>query len=415
MSKMLVYGPCRLQGEVSVSGAKNAALPILAASLLSSGWNEISNVPNLKDIETIITLLRHLGVAIEKRHENICLNSDRVSCFEAPYDLVKTMRASVLALGPLIARFGRARVSMPGGCAIGERPINLHLSALEKLGATIHLEKGYVIAEASQLQGTKISFDTLTVTGTENIMMAATLAKGTTILENAAKEPELVDLANFLNRMGASISGAGTDTIVIEGVSQLKAASYSVMQDRIEAGTLVIAAAAAGGKILVKQCEPKHIEALLDKLKRGGISIHTTDDSILVESIGEFERMQIQTQPYPGFPTDLQAQMTVLLTRAKGTSVMVENIFENRFNHVGELRRMGANILIEGRSAVIEGGSPLSGAPVMATDLRASASLVIAGLIANGKTEISRVYHLDRGYESLEKKLFHLGGVIERL
>lgn len=398
-----------------MSGAKNAALPILAASLLSSGWNEISNVPNLKDIETIITLLRHLGVAIEKRQENICLNSDRVSCFEAPYDLVKTMRASVLTLGPLIARFGRARVSMPGGCAIGERPINIHLSALEKLGAAIHLEKGYVIAEASQLQGTKISFDTLTVTGTENIMMAATLAKGTTILENAAKEPELVDLANFLNRMGASISGAGTDTIVIEGVSQLKAASYSVMQDRIEAGTLVIAAAAAGGKILVKQCEPKHIEALLDKLRRGGISIHTTDDSILVESSGEFERMQIQTQPYPGFPTDLQAQMMVLLTRAKGTSVMVENIFENRFNHVGELRRMGANILIEGRSAVIEGGATLSGAPVMATDLRASASLVIAGLIANGKTEISRVYHLDRGYESLEKKLFHLGGVIERL
>lgn len=398
-----------------MSGAKNAALPILAASLLSSGWNEISNVPNLKDIETIITLLRHLGVAIEKRQENICLNSDRVSCFEAPYDLVKTMRAAVLALGPLIARFGRARVSMPGGCAIGERPINLHLSALEKLGAAIHLEKGYVIAEASRLQGTKISFDTLTVTGTENIMMAATLAKGTTILENAAKEPELVDLANFLNRMGASISGAGTDTIVIEGVSQLKAASYSVMQDRIEAGTLVIAAAAAGGKILVKQCEPKHIEALLDKLRRGGISIHTTDDSILVESIGKFERMQIQTQPYPGFPTDLQAQMMVLLTRAKGTSVMVENIFENRFNHVGELRRMGANILIEGRSAVIEGGATLSGAPVMATDLRASASLVIAGLIANGKTEISRVYHLDRGYESLEKKLFHLGGVIERL
>lgn len=398
-----------------MSGAKNAALPILAATLLSTGWNEISNIPKLKDIETIIALLRYMGIAVEEEESGhkIHLCSDDVSCFEAPYDLVKTMRASALVLGPLVARFGRAKVSMPGGCAIGERPINLHLTALEKLGATIELEKGYVHARADKLKGARISFDTVTVTGTENVMMAAALAKGTTVLENAAREPEVVDLANLLNRMGGSISGAGTDTIIIEGVSELNGCSYSVLQDRIEAGTLAIAVAAAGGRVLIKQCEPKHLETLLDKLEKGGISVTTGDDSILIESEGGIEKMQIQTQPYPGFPTDLQAQMMVLLTRAKGTSVVVENIFENRFGHVGELRRMGAHILIEGRSAVIEGGS-LSGAPVMATDLRASASLIIAGLIAHGKTEISRIYHLDRGYESLEKKLFHLGAAIER-
>lgn len=410
---MIVYGPSRLQGEVSVSGAKNAALPILAATLLSTGRNEISNVPKLKDIETMVALLRYMGATVEENGHKIHLRSDDVSCFEAPYDLVKTMRASALVLGPLVARFGRAKVSMPGGCAIGERPIHLHLAALEKLGATIELEKGYVHARADKLRGARISFDTVTVTGTENVMMAAALAEGTTILENAAREPEVADLANLLNRMGGSISGAGTDTIVIEGVSELAGTSYSVLQDRVEAGTLAIAAAAAGGSVLIKQCEPKHIETLLDKLKKGGISVTTGDDFVRVESEGGIEKMQIQTQPYPGFPTDLQAQMVVLLTKAKGTSVVVENIFENRFGHVGELRRMGAHVLIEGRSAVIEGGS-LSGAPVMATDLRASASLVIAGLIAHGKTEISRIYHLDRGYESLEKKLFHLGAVIER-
>ena len=335
--------------------------------------------------------------------------------FEAPYEQVKTMRASILVLGPLLARFKKAKVSLPGGCAIGERPINLHLAALEKLGADIQLENGYVIAKTAGLKGARIYFDTPTVTGTENMMMAATLAQGVTVLENSAREPEITDLANALNQMGAFISGAGTDTITIEGVRELKATSYRVMQDRIETGTFLIAVAATGGEVEIKNCNSIHLEALIEKLTAAGVKISCQKDSILVKSDRIIQNLHVQTQPYPGFPTDLQAQLMVLLSQAQGASVITENIFENRFNHVAELRRMGANITIDGRTAVIEGFTPLSGAPVMATDLRASASLVIAGLIARGKTEISRVYHLDRGYEQLDQKLKTLGANIERV
>lgn len=414
MDKIIIEGPNRLKGDVFISGAKNSALPILASTLLASGSNEISNIPDLKDIETILALLSHLGAKIEREKNKVRINTDTVSCFEAPYDLVKTMRASVLVLGPLLARFKRAKVSLPGGCAIGERPINLHLMALEKLGATIILENGYVIAEADTLIGTKICFDTPTVTGTQNVMMAATLAKGVTVLENSAKEPEVVDLANALNQMGAFISGAGTDSIVIEGVSELKAIHYSVMHDRIEAGTFLIAVAAAGGDVML-HFSPKHLDVLIEKLKSAGVHIEEKNDKLHVVSHAPIQKAHIQTKPYPGFPTDLQAQMMVLLTKAEGASLITENIFESRFNHVPELRRMGANITIDGRTAVIEGKTNLSGAPVLATDLRASASLIIAGLIAEGKTEISRVYHLDRGYEKLDEKLLKLGAKIERV
>ncbi len=415
MEKITVYGPTKLNGEVTIGGAKNAALPILASTLLCSGWSTISNVPHLKDIETILELLKHLGARVERAGDQVRINSDGLSCFDAPYDLVSTMRASILVLGPLLARFKKAQVSLPGGCAIGERPINLHLMALEKLGAKIQLEKGYVIATAEELRGSRICFDIPTVTGTENIMMAAALARGETVLENCAKEPEVVDLAHALNRMGADIRGAGTDLITIEGVQELKSISYSVMQDRIEAGTFLIAVAATGGKVQINHCETKHLDVLIDRLSSSGVQISQSETSLTVESDGQIDKMHLQTQPFPGFPTDLQAQMMVLLTKAKGTSVITENIFENRFNHVAELRRMGAQITIDGRTAIIEGPKTLSGAPVMATDLRASASLVIAGLIAQGKTEISRVYHLDRGYDALDKKLFSLGAQIERM
>src|SRR3989338_8774901 len=414
MDKIVIWGPNRLEGQVSVSGAKNAALPVLASALLASGSCDISNVPRLKDIETILSLLSTLGVQIERQGDLIRLNSDSVRCLEAPYDLVNTMRASVLVLGPLVARFKKAKVSLPGGCAIGDRPINLHLDALEKLGAKITLDKGYVVAEAQELKGTKICFDTSTVTGTENIMMAAVLARGVTVLENAAKEPEIIDLANALNKMGAFITGAGTDTMIIEGVRELKGTSHSVMQDRIEAGTLLLAVAATGGKVVIQNCDPHHLDVVIEKLLSSGVKISTTKNSIFVESDGSIQKMHVQTQPYPGFPTDLQAQMMVLMTQAQGTSLMTESIFENRFNHVAELRRMGAHIMMDGRSAMIEGAKKLSGAPVMATDLRASACLVIAGLLAQGKTEISRVYHLDRGYEHFDPTLANLGPGTER-
>lgn len=415
MDKIIIEGPNQLEGDVFISGAKNSALPILAATLLSSGWNEISNVPHLKDIETILELLKHLGAKVERNQKTVFLNTDTISCFEASYELVKTMRASVLVLGPLLSRFKRAKVSLPGGCAIGERPINLHLMALEKLGADITLENGYVLANAQKLKGERICFDIPTVTGTENIMMAAVLAQGVTVLENAAKEPEIIDLACALNQMGAFISGAGTDTITIEGVCELKATHYSVMYDRIEAGTFLIAAAAAGGKVNIHNGHSKHLEALIDKLVSSGIRISKEKEFLHIESDGVVQKMHVQTQPYPGFPTDLQAQMMVLLTKAQGTSLITENIFENRFNHVAELRRMGASIAIDGHTAIIEGGKKISGAPVLATDLRASACLMIAGLIGSGKTEISRVYHLDRGYEGLDQKLLSLGAKIKRV
>lgn len=415
MDKILIYGPSRLHGTVSISGAKNAALPILAATLLSSGWNELNNVPDLKDIDTIIVLLKHLGVQIEKKGRQVMVNANRVERYDAPYELVKTMRASILVLGPLLARFSQARVSLPGGCAIGERPINFHLQALKKLGADIHIEQGYVCATAKQLVGAHISFEMPTVTGTENIMMAASLAKGTTIMDGAAREPEIEDLAALLNKMGAKITGAGTSRITIEGVSELKATSYSVMPDRIEAGTFLIAAAAAGGQIEIENCHPAHLNTAIEKLKSAGVKISTTENAIIVSADGSFHSLHIETAPYPGFPTDLQAQMMVFLSQISGESQLVENIFENRFNHVAELRRMGAYIQVKGKTAWIKGRASLSGAPVMATDLRASASLIIAGLVARGKTEISRVYHLDRGYEYLDEKLLKLGVRIERL
>lgn len=411
----MIYGPTRLSGNIAVSGAKNAALPILAASLLATGRSRISRVPDLKDIITIIKLLENLGVKIEQKEDVLTIDSNSIHHFEAPYELVKTMRASVLVLGPLLTRFQKAKVSLPGGCAIGARPINLHLAGLAKMGAEICLENGYVVAEATRLRGATIYFDTVTVTGTQNLMMAAALAEGTTILENAAREPEIIDVAHYLNKMGAKITGAGTDTIFIEGVKELHGTDYEVMPDRIETGTILIAVAVAGGNVTIQNCIPTHVEALIERIVSSDIKIETSENSMRVVSTGRIEKMKLQTQPYPGFPTDLQAQMMVLLTQAEGTSFIAENIFENRYNHVAELCRMGATISVDGKMAVIEGKTILSGAPVMATDLRASACLVIAGLIAEGKTEISRIYHLDRGYEKLHEKLLKLGARIERM
>ncbi|MBI4041258.1 MAG: UDP-N-acetylglucosamine 1-carboxyvinyltransferase [Deltaproteobacteria bacterium] len=415
MDQLMIEGPNFLSGRVQVSGSKNAALPILAATLMGQGTQKILNVPNLGDIRTILNLLTHLGASVKKEDSALLVCADSVSEHDVPYELVKTMRASILVLGPLLARFGKAKVSLPGGCAIGERPINLHLMGLQKLGAQIEISEGYIYAQASKLTGTKICFDDITVNGTQNIMMAATLAKGVTLLENAAKEPEVVDLAHFLNKMGANISGAGTDTMIIEGVETLGQATHEIIPDRIEAGTLVLAVAATGGNVRVEHCAPQHLGFVLDKLMACGVHIEQDERSIWVKSNKVLEKINMETKPYPGFPTDLQAQMMAFLTQTQGTSRIVENIFEKRFNHVAELGRMGAQITIDGRCAMVEGGKKLSGAPVMATDLRASASLVIAGLVAHGRTEISRVYHLDRGYEQLEEKLKNLGARIYRV
>lgn len=414
LDKIVIKGGTRLVGEVEVSGAKNAALPILASSILTESENVYSNVPDLNDIKTMLGLLKSIGLNVNREGETVTI-SGVAHLYEAPYELVKTMRASSLVLGPLLARYGSARVSLPGGCAIGERPIDLHLKALEAMGAEIELEHGYVLAKAKRLKGAKVYFDIVSVTGTENIMMAATLAEGTTVIENAAREPEVLDLAAALKKMGAKISGDGTDVITIEGVDKLTGIEYTVMPDRIEAGTLMVAALATKGNVLIKKANLLHMESVIMKLREAGALITEEAGGIRVVADKRMKSVDIKTIPHPGFPTDMQAQMMVLMSTASGLSVISETVFENRFMHVSELRRMGADIHVEGRSAIVKGLGGLSGAPVMATDLRASASLIIAGLMAEGVTEVSRIYHLDRGYDGLEKKLAALGADIKRV
>ena len=415
MDKIEIEGGVRLEGEISISGAKNAALPVMAASILSSGENRIFNVPDLRDIMTMGKLLAHLGLGFHKEGDEIILDSKNVDSVEAPYDFVKTMRASVLVLGPLLARTGRAKVSLPGGCAIGARPINLHIMGLEKMGAEIKLYEGYIEARAEKLKGTKIYFDIPTVTGTENLMMAATLAEGETVLENTACEPEIVDLANALISMGADIQGAGTGEIKIKGVSSLRPLNYKVIPDRIETGTFMTVAAITGGHITIRECNTEHVEAIANKLRSTGVTISGDGDSLSVDGPDRPVSQDVRTMPHPGFPTDMQAQFMALMTIADGTSLITENIFENRFMHVAEMKRLGADITIEGATAKVKGVKSLKGAPVMATDLRASASLIVAGLGAYGTTVIDRVYHLDRGYERIEEKLKLLGARIRRI
>ena len=415
MDKIIIRGGERLIGEVEVSGSKNATLPIFAASLLAEGVNLFHNVPNLKDVQTIVKVLKNLGVKVWEEGEIYRIDATEVSNHKAPYDLVKTMRASILVLGPLVARMRRATVSLPGGCAIGARPINLHLMGLEAMGAKIELRRGYIEAKADRLKGAEIFFDIPTVTGTENLMMAATLAKGKTTLQNAAMEPEVVDLANVLTKMGAKINGAGTPLIEIEGVESLQAAEHSIIPDRIEAGTLMVAAGLTRGNIKILHCPLQQMETVASKLKESGMEIDSDGEGARVVGNRRIRSVDVKTQPYPGFPTDMQAQFMVLMSLAKGLSVISETIFENRFIHVSELRRMGANIRIQGDTAILQGVENLNGAQVMATDLRASASLILAGLAAEGVTEVSRVYHLDRGYEGLDKKLASLGADIKRV
>ncbi len=415
MDKIIIRGGERLIGDVEVSGSKNSTLPIFVSCLLNEGENVFSNVPDLRDVQTILKVLRNLGATVSGEGGVYRINATEASGEEAPYDLVKTMRASILVLGPLVARRKKAIVSLPGGCAIGARPINLHLMGLEAMGARIELRHGYIEAKADGLKGAMISFDTVTVTGTENLMMAAALAKGKTVLQNAAMEPEAVDLANVLNKMGAKISGAGTSVIEIEGVKSLHAIEHRIIPDRIEAGTLMVAAGLTRGNIRVLHCPFSEMEMIVHKLRESGMEIESERDGVRAVGTKRIRSVDVKTQPYPGFPTDMQAQFMVLMSLARGLSVISETIFENRFIHVSELRRMGADIRIQGDSAIIQGVDGLSGAPVMATDLRASASLVLAGLAADGVTEVSRVYHLDRGYEGLDKKLVKLGANVQRV
>ena len=415
MDKILVEGGHTLRGDVTISGAKNAALPILVSALLTDGWNEFNNVPGLKDVESTQQLLRHLGASVESTDDTVRINAAGLNNPEAPYELVRKMRASILVLGPLVARLRRARVSLPGGCAIGARPINLHLKGLALLGATIDLKHGYVEVKADRLKGADIYFDIPSVTGTENLMMAAALAEGMTILRNAAREPEIVALAEVLNRMGAGVEGAGTSVIRIYGAAELKPTTFTIIPDRIEAGTFMVAAALTGGEIALHNCEPEHLEACIHKLRLTGANIRTQNQRVTVTGSDDIMSVDVKTQPYPGFPTDMQAQFMVLMSVAKGLSVIAETIFENRFIHVSELHRMGADIQCTGNTAVVKGVHQLSSAQVMATDLRASASLILAGLVAKGVTEVNRVYHLDRGYLAIEKKFAHLGAAIERV
>lgn len=416
MDKFKITGGRRLEGRVSISGAKNSALPCMAAALLTGETVTLHNLPYVRDIITMRRLLEDLGcTALMPELRTLQINAARVELREAPYDLVKTMRASVLALGPLLARFGEARVSMPGGCAIGQRPIDLHLTGFEKLGATVSLEGGDVVARAERLRGAEINFDTITVTGTENLMMAAALADGVTVLNNAAREPEIVDLAELLNKMGARIEGAGTVSIRIEGVRELGGAEHTIIPDRIETGTFITAAAMTGGELEIVNCNPQHLNAVIGKLQETGIRIEQPNAfSLKVRAAEALQPADVTTRPHPAFPTDMQAQYMTLMTLACGTSVVTETIFENRFMHASELLRMGAKIKIDGRRAIIIGCDALTGAKVQASDLRASASLVIAGLAAKGETVIDRVYHIDRGYEKIEEKLRSVGAQIER-
>ncbi len=415
MDKLVIQGGIPLSGEVKVSGAKNAALPILCASILTPDILRVQNLPHLRDVTTMLTLLGQMGVEVSLDEKlGVSLNAARIDKRVAPYDLVKTMRASILVLGPLVARFGEARVSLPGGCAIGQRPVDLHIKGLEALGAQIEIERGYIHARAKRLKGTRIEMDLVTVTGTENLMMAAALADGTTIIENAALEPEVVDLASCLNAMGARVSGAGTDTITIEGVDRLHGSDYRVMPDRIESGTFLAAAAATGGDIRLRGARADILGSVIAKLRETGASVEHGDDWVSLQSRGKLVAVSARTAPYPAFPTDMQAQLMALNSVAEGTSVITETIFENRFMHAQELKRLGAEIDVEGNIAVVRGVERLQGARVMATDLRASASLVIGGLVAEGETLVDRIYHLDRGYECIEEKLGQLGARIKR-
>jgi UDP-N-acetylglucosamine 1-carboxyvinyltransferase len=417
MDKLQIRGGIPLEGEVRISGAKNAALPILAATLLADGTSSVGNVPHLRDVTTMIELLGRMGVSVtidEKTRVEVDASTIREQM--APYELVRTMRASIVVLGPLLARYGRADVSLPGGCAIGARPVNIHVAGLQAMGAEIHIENGYIRARADRLRGARLVLDTVTVTGTENLLMAATLADGETIIENAAREPEVVDLANFLIAMGAKIRGAGTDRIVIDGVERLNGARYDVLPDRIESGTYLVAGAITGGHVKIKGTRPDHLDAVLAKLREAGATIRTTENSIELDMRGRRPRaVDIRTAPYPAFPTDMQAQFAALNTVAQGVGTVIETIFENRFMHMLEMRRLGADIRIEGNTAVIHGVDQLTAAPVMATDLRASASLVLAGLVAQGATDVLRIYHIDRGYECIEEKLAQLGAQIKRM
>ncbi len=415
MDKIVVEGGRPLKGEVKIAGSKNAALPILVSSLLAAGMNVYTNVPDLKDIQSIKLLLSTLGAAVETDGDAVRINADGLCTHEAPYDLVRKMRASILVLGPLLARLKKARVSLPGGCSIGARPINLHLKGLSRMGASIELKHGYVEASTDGLTGSEIYLDIPTVTGTENLMMAATLAEGVTKIRNAASEPEVVALADALNRMGARIQGAGGATITIEGVSSLHPVSFRIIPDRIEAGTFMVAAALTGGDVKILNCEPDHLEAVIHKLRLTGLKIKIEGDGLRVQGQNSIASVDAKTLSYPGFPTDMQAQFMVLMSVANGLSMISETIFENRFIHVSELKRMGADIIVSGNTAMVKGVRNLSGAPVMATDLRASASLILAGLVARGQTTISRIYHLDRGYEMMEKKFARLGAAIKRV
>jgi UDP-N-acetylglucosamine 1-carboxyvinyltransferase len=417
LDKLLISGGARLQGELTISGAKNAALPILAGTLLASEPVTVNNVPHLRDVTTTITLLQSMGAAVTLDDNlSVEVDANAVTEHRAPYELVKTMRASILVLGPLVARFGRADVSLPGGCAIGARPVNLHVEGLQAMGAEVTVEKGYIRARAKRLEGAHIVFDTVTVTGTENLLMAAVLAKGETVLENAAREPEVVDLAAFLNQMGARIRGAGSSTIRVQGVEALSGTSYTVLPDRIETGTYLVAAAMTGGRVRLRRTDPECVDAVLIKLKEAGAQIHTGKDWIELDMTDRRPKaVNIRTMPYPAFPTDMQAQFCAMNAIARGVGTVTETVFENRFQHVLELQRMGADIRIEGNTAVCTGVDKLTAAPVMATDLRASASLVLAALSAEGETLVDRIYHVDRGYERIEEKLQQLGASIRRV
>ena len=414
MDKIVIKGGEPLYGDVQISGAKNAALPVLASALLTEGENTFHNIPDLVDIKTIKKLLKSMGVQIDGS-ETCRISAEKITSCDAPYDLVKTMRAAVLVLGPLVARMGVARVSLPGGCAIGARPVNLHIKALQDMGAHVELNNGYIEAKAKRLKGADIYFDIPTVTGTENIMMAATLAQGTTVLNNAAREPEIVNLAEVLSGMGAKINGAGTDVITITGVTSLQPVEATIIPDRIEAGTFMIAAGMTRGEVNVMGCNPQHLEALINKLRDTGMKITPIAGGLKVSAGKKIHSVDVKTLPHPGFPTDLQAQMMAYMSIGSGLSVIAETVFENRFMHVSELMRMGADILIQGGSAVVRGVPALHGAQTMATDLRASASLILAALVAEGTTEISRVYHIDRGYQGIEKKFSALGANIKRM